>query len=245
MDGAKAYVYLEKLIQLATGEAYLDPVREAKARYFKATGEVFEDDPFFEPRMNGFVEYYLFDWPAAAGGKSTTALVIERGRDTLPEEELKAFVGFDRSIHSIFEYKKQKGERITVENLFDGEKYEVEERRALAGLSKGDIFEARLLPFGDRIHFSNAFIFHPREVRKFIAQELKNARAGGMARATEVIHRLAYLRLKFDRFRRVDATRIYSRDTLAQIEAEAKREAEREAAPEGVGLVPRVKGGGA
>ena len=50
------YQYLEKLVALATGEGYLESVRDAKARYFRAAGEVFEDDPFFEPRMNCFIE---------------------------------------------------------------------------------------------------------------------------------------------------------------------------------------------
>ncbi len=223
MNDAQTYQYLEKLTQTATGEDYLDAVREAKSRYFRATGEVFEDDPFFEQRMNGFVEYYLFDWPAGPGGKSTTASIIDKGKFTLPPDELVAFAGFDRNIHSIFEYKKKKGELVTVLNLYDDEKYEVHERRVLAGLDKGDLFEARLLPLGDLLHFSNAFVFHPKTVRKFIVLEMKSARATHVPRPTGMIHRLAYLRLKFDRFRRVDVQKIYSRETMVQVEAEARR----------------------
>ena len=224
MESKTPYHYLEKLTAVGTGDGYLEAVRNAKARYFRAAGEVFEDDPFFEQRMNCFVEYYLFDFPAAPGGKSTTALVIERGKADLAPDELVAFAGFDRSIHSIFEFKKKKGETLTVVNLYDGEKYEVFERRTLAGLEKSDIFEARLLPFGDRLHFSNAFVFHPKEVKKFVMAELKNHKGQGAPKPTGVVHRLAYLRLKFDRFRRVDAAKIYSRETMAQIESEQKRE---------------------
>lgn len=218
------YHYLEKLIALGTGEAYLEAVRDAKARYFRGAGEVFEDDPFFEQRMNCFLEYYLFDYAAGPGGKSTTALVIERGRATLAPDELVAFAGFDRGIHSIFEFRKKSGDLLHVTNLYDGEKYEVFERRTLAGLDKSDILEARLLPFGDRLHFSNAFVFHPKEVKKFVVTELKTFKEQGHPKPTPVVHRLAYLRLKFDRFRRVDAAKIYSRETMSQIEAEAKRE---------------------
>ena len=227
VSDAAPYQYLEKLIALATGEAYLDAVREAKARYFRATGEVFEDDPFFEQRMNGFLEFYLFDWTAAAGGKSTAAVIIEKGRQTLPPDELVAFAGFDRSVHSVFEYKKKKADKVHVQNLFDDEVYEVHERRALAGLEKADIFEARLLPFGDKLHFSNAFVFHPKAVKKFLVTEMKEARKQGAARATALTHRMAYLRLRFERFRRVDVLKIYSRESMEQIDSEMKREAER------------------
>ena len=224
METKTPYQYLEKLVALGPGEGYLEAVRDAKARYFRAAGEVFEDDPFFEQRMNCFLEYYLFDYPAGPGGKSTTALVIERGRETLSADELVAFAGFDRSIHSVFEFKKKAGDLLHVVNLYDGENYEVFERRTLAGLDKSDIFEARLMPFGDKLHFSNAFVFHPKEVKKFVLTELKAFKEQGPPKPTAVVHRLAYLRLKFDRFRRVDAAKIYSRETMAQVESEQKRE---------------------
>ncbi len=224
MSDAQTYQYLDKLIAMSTGDQFLDAVREAKARYFRSTGEVFEDDPFFEQRMNGFVEYYLFDWPAAPGGKSTTSLLIERGKDTMPPDQLAAFAGFDRNVHSIFEFKKKKGELVTVFNLYDDETYQVHERRALAGLEKGDVFEARLLPYGEKLHFSNAFVFHPKAVKKFIVGEMKAARKSGIGRPTALLHRMAYLRLRFDRFRRVDVTKIYSKETMDQIDAEVRRE---------------------
>lgn len=224
METKSPYQYLEKLVALGTGEGYLEAVRDAKARYFRVAGEVFEDDPFFEQRMNCFLEYYLFDYSAGPGGKSTTALVIERGKETLSADELVAFAGFDRSIHSVFELKKKSGDLLHVVNLYDGENYEVFERRTLAGLDKSDIFEARLMPFGDKLHFSNAFVFHPKEVKKFVVTELKSFKEQGHPKPTAVVHRLAYLRLKFDRFRRVDAAKIYSRETMAQVESEQKRE---------------------
>ena len=223
-DSKTPYHYLEKLIALGTGDEYREPIREAKAKYFRAAGEVFEDDPFFEQRMNCFLEYYLFDYSAGPGGKSTTALVIERGKATLAPEELVAFAGFDRGIHSVFELRKKSGDILHVNNLYDGEKYEVFERRTLAGLDKSDIFEARLLPFGERLHFSNAFVFHPKEVKKFVVTELKSFKEQGQPKPTPVLHRLAYIRLKFDRERRADAAKIYSRDTMARIETDSKRE---------------------
>lgn len=223
-DSRTPYQHLEKLIALGTGEELIEAVRDAKSRYFRAAGEVFEDDPFFEPRMNCFLEYYLFDYSAGPGGKSTTALVIERGKASLTPDELVAFAGFDRSIHSVFELRKKAGDVLHVSNLYDGEPYEVFERRTLAGMDKSDIFEARLLPFGDRLHFSNAFVFHPKEVKKFVVAELKTFKEQGEPKPTAVVHRLAYLRLKFERFRRVDAAKIYSRETMGQIETEQKRD---------------------
>ena len=52
-------------------------------------------------------------------------------------------------------------------------RHEVVERRSLVALAKGDILEARLLPHEGKLHFSRAFVYHPREVRKAILKEAK------------------------------------------------------------------------
>ena len=56
------------------------------------------------------------------------------------------------------------------------------ERRQVAGLEKGDLLEARLLPYEGKLVFSGAFLYHPREARKLILAEVKRLKkAAGKA----------------------------------------------------------------
>lgn len=217
------YEHLDRLVELATAEPYLERIRTAKARYFRVTGEVFEEDDFYEVRMKGFIEYYLFDYGEDANGPGTIDLVLEDHKNSLNAKEVDTFLKFSRGVHSIFELRKLKSGALILRNLWDNENYEVSERRALAGVQRKDLFEARLLPYEDKLYFSYAFVFHPKEVRKFIVAEIKQAKAKAGTRMLPVIHKLAYLRLKFDRYRGMDARKVYSEEAARQLEALAEK----------------------
>lgn len=207
--------YLERLTEIGTADGYLERVRAAKEQYFKATGDVYEEDDFYEMRMRAFVEFYLFDYRDPESVQSTIDLVLEQQKGDLSAKETDVFIKFRRGMHGLFELKKHRKETFTLLNLWDGKKYEVRERRAMHGVAKKDLFEARLLPFEDHLYFSNAFVFHPKEVKKFIITFLKNAQTDGAA-LVPTLHRLALLRLKYDRYRGMDARKIYSAETMAQ-----------------------------
>ena len=207
--------HLDKLTTLATADRYLDRIRDAKERYFRATGEVFEEDDFYESRMKAFIEFYLFDYRGGSSVPATVDLVLEDYASELTAKETDTFIKFRRGVHGLFELKKQKGETFTLLNLWDKNKYRVRERRTLHGVARKDLFEARLLPYEDQLYFSNAFVFHPKEVKKFITRFLKDAEDSGKS-ATVALQQLANLRLKFDRYRGMDALKIYSAETMAQ-----------------------------
>lgn len=208
--------YLDRLTDLATADRYMERIRDAKKVFFRATGEVFEEDDFYESRMRGFMEFYLFDYKGPDSTvPDTVDRVLEDYKNELSASETDTFIKFRRGVHGLFELKKHRGEFFTLLNLWDKKKYDVRERRAMHGVAKKDLFEARLLPFEDHLYFANAFVFHPKEVKKFIVAFLKEAKDSD-ERLVPTLHRLAHLRLKFDRYRGMDARKIYSAETMEQ-----------------------------
>jgi hypothetical protein len=210
------YEHLDKLIELATAEGHLERVRDAKEQFFQATGNVYEEDDFYEARMRGFIEFYLFDYRGSQSVPNTIDLVLEEHGAELSAKEVDTFKKFRRGEHSIFELKKVKGDLLVVRNLWNRETFDVTERRQMHGVQKKDLFEARILPYEDHYFFSYAFVFHPKEVRKFILKQL--AAVEREYELLDAIQRLAYLRLKFDRYRGMDARRIYSEEAAQQLE---------------------------
>jgi hypothetical protein len=97
--------------------------------------------------------------------------------------------------------------------VFTGKDLEVTERRNVAGLDKGDLLEARLLPYGGELFFSGAFLYHPREVRKPILAEVKRLRKeagkGGTPDVPAFLGQLARMALKLERYRNVRLESIY------------------------------------
>ncbi|MGC4116024.1 MAG: DUF1343 domain-containing protein [Myxococcales bacterium] len=102
---------------------------------------------------------------------------------------------------------------IRLRDLFNGKDIDVFERRQPAGLKKGDIIEARLVPFEGRFFFSPAFCFHPIEAKKPIAKELKRLKKEQPGFSTrDFIWTVAKMRLKCERYRNIAVTDIYAFD---------------------------------
>ena len=86
---------------------------------------------------------------------------------------MAAYRDLAKTVHGLFEVRKISDGKVRLRDAFTGGDYDVTERRTTAGLEKGDLLEARLLPFEGTLLFSGAFLYHPREARKPILAEVK------------------------------------------------------------------------
>jgi hypothetical protein len=204
--------YLDRVVSWATQEKFKDDVALARKDFFLLTGgEVFEDDRSVESRLAAFVDWYVFDRPRGEGKITPAqAFVLEETSDMHPTE-IPIYRGFTETVRGLFELKKlPKNERLEVRELLGDKPYEVYERRTLAGLGKGDIFEARLIPFQGDLLFSSAFCYHPRPAKKPIVAEVKRRRKAGNLDPAPFLNSLLAMALKFERYRNVTVEAIYS-----------------------------------
>lgn len=203
---------LDALIAFASSERLKDELLKAKAEYFAGTGEIFEDDRSFEMRMASFLDYYVFDRVIPASGKTPAQMFLEQGKD-LPAADLAIRRGLIETKHSLWEVRKISKELIRLRDLFVGKDIDVYERRQPAGLKKGDVLEARLIPIDGRFLFSPAFCFHPIEAKKPVAKELRRLKKEQPGFSTrDFIWTIAKMRLKCERYRNIAVTDIYAFD---------------------------------
>lgn len=183
----------------------------AREEFFEATGEVHEEDRCFEDRMSAFLEFYLFDRPLEAVGSTPAMAFLAEEGERLAEEERAAFVALTRSIPGVFEVRKLGTSLgLRVRDILTNCDFEIFERRELVALSKGDILNARLFPYGEHHVFSAAFIYHPKEARKAILGEAKRRRkTQAEPSSREFSFELARLALKVERYRSVPIENIY------------------------------------
>ncbi len=201
--------FYEELVKWATPEVRQAELLEARAEFFKLTGEIFEDDKQLEMRMASFLEHYVFDRVSPHRGKTPAVELYEKLK---VEEPAKAshFEGFTQTLHGLYEVRKLGKGFVRVRELFDGDDHEVTERRTLAGLNKGDIVTARLIPSGGALWFSAAFCYHPPGAFKSILKEVKRRRKHEPTRPrTELIYDCARRSLKADRYRQIAIEKIY------------------------------------
>jgi hypothetical protein len=170
---------------------------------------VFEDDKSFEQRMASFLDYYLFDG-ASAQGRTPAMEFFEQQIASASEPAVSAYRGFTETLHGLFEVRKLGKGRVRLRELYSGKDFDVTERRNLPGLEKGDILEARLIPFAGHLLFSGAFCYHPKAASSLIRKEVKRRKKKQPEKsAKELAWECAKRALKVDRYRQIAVDKIY------------------------------------
>lgn len=203
----------ERLLSWATAPAREPELLRAKREHFERCGEPHEEDRSYDVRLNGMLDHYLYDFRPAGGVGTTVERFIEAEAASLGTDELEAYRAVARNVHALFEVRKIKEGRVRLRDVFDGRDHDVTERRHVVGLEKGDLLEARLLPFEGALYFSGAFLYHPREARKAILAEVKRLRKqapkGAPPDVEAFLARLSRMALKMERYRNVRLESIY------------------------------------
>jgi hypothetical protein len=210
MESLNFQPYLDRLISFASSEDRKQDLLSAKAEYFRLTGEVHEEDKSFEMRMASFLDWYLFDRPSPASGHTPAQEYYELVSKTSSREHAEIFRGFTETRHGLFEVRKFGKDMVRLRDLYTGQDHDVTERRVVAGLEKGDVIEARLIPFGGHLLFSSASLYHPREGTKAIVKEVKRRRKKEPERdPRELVWECARMALKVERYRQISVEKIY------------------------------------
>src|SRR5438105_2691542 len=219
MDAFESYQsYLDRIVEHYASDDFRGELLRAKSEYFRATGEVHEDDSFFELRMASFFDWYLFDRSIHGDLRSPVQRFFLDHRTGMPAEEREVYQGFLENVHSLFELRRVKRSgHVVLKDLLANVKRTVIERRERSAIEKGDLFEARLIPYGGALYFTRGFCFYPRQARRYILREAKRARKAAGDMPAELMRRLAYLRYLQERFQHVDVRRIYSEDGLSLV----------------------------
>jgi hypothetical protein len=203
----------ERLLSWATSEPRKDELLAARREHFGRYGEPHEEDRTYEVRLNGMLDFYLYDFRPPGGTATTIGRFLEAEGPNLAPPELAAYEDLARNVHGLFEVRKIAEGTVRLRDVFSGGDHDVTERRQVAGLEKGDVLEARLLPFEGNLYFSGAFLYHPREARKPIFAEVKRLRKaagkGGTPDVPAFLALLSRMAMKLERYRNVRLESIY------------------------------------
>jgi len=217
----------DRLLAWASADPQDPRLLAARRRHFDRYGEPHEEDQSYERRMNGMLEYYLYDDRPEPGDPTALERFLDEQGAALEPEQVAVFRALGASRHALFEVVSLAPGKVGVRDVFTGKAFEVAERRHVAGLAKGDLFEARLVPHGGDLWFTSAFLYHPGEARALILAAVKRARkAAGKHGRPDVegfLASLSRMAFKLERYRNVRLESIYD------FEAEARGAAARAA----------------
>jgi hypothetical protein len=203
----------ERLLSWATAAPRQAELLAARADHFGQYGEPHEEDQSYERRTNAMFDAYLYEWRPSPMAPTTLEGFLAAEGAALPAADHAALAGLVAQRRGLFEVKRLQPGLVTVADVFTGERLDVTERRQVAGLEKGDLLEARLLPFEGKLVFSGAFLYHPREARGLILAEVKRLKkvAGKAGRPDPgpFLATLSRMAFKLERYRNVRLESIY------------------------------------
>jgi len=201
----------EKILERFAGGDHAEEVKRARDEFFALLKDLREDDPSYERLTQCFLNWYVFDRPMDGGHGTPLQRYCALPDTTAMQREASAAMA--ASVHSIFEVLRLEDGGAVFRDLFTLETLRISERRQLAGLERGDLLEARLLPLADRLVFaSGAFIHHPRAATEAIRQATERCRATGEPGPAELMRRLQALTFRYtDRYReRAPVEKVFS-----------------------------------
>jgi hypothetical protein len=225
MTRAEPMTYVEihdRLLAWASADERKAALLAARQAWFSRFGEPHEEDRSYESRMNALLDFYLYDF-RPDGVDTTLEQFLRAGGGGLPTDELARFRELGGNVHGLFEVRRLDPGKVRLRDVFTGTDHDVAERRAMAGVNKGDLLEARLIPVDGTLYFSGAFLYHPPEARKAILSEVKRLRkaAGKRGRPdlASFLARLSRMAFKLERYRNVKVESIYDFSDTGQTPA--------------------------
>ncbi len=210
-DTRRGTLLVHGVLEKATARAVLDQpsLMVARAEWERLAGVVHDDEPLYEERASAFLEWYLIDY-----GPNGARPAVEKQLAAAEGEERAAIVALAASHRSLFQVREIFTDGVLLDDLWGGAVFRVYERRRLAGLSPGELFDARLVADVDgppTLLFARTFCFHPREAEAGVRHQIARARRNGESRET-LLFRLLRLRVRCERYRHVSPARVYSAD---------------------------------
>ncbi len=164
---------IDRLIVHFTGDAWRAEVATAKKDFFQDAGIMDEKMDHFEMRMTQFLDWYLFTRPLAVRTVTPAQFALEIDEFVMTAQERIYFECLSETRHGLFEYLRLRGKDIAVRDLFVDKEVVIRESQVNIGFTREEIFDARLIPYGEDFIFARAFCFHPAEATTFIQSEIE------------------------------------------------------------------------
>lgn len=202
--------YISEILEAYGRGSYYDEIKRAKEDYFTRAFKVAEGSNSYESELNLFFDWFIFERNLEREELPPIRLFTNGETKEQPEDKKKVFAALGSSFSSVFELLKIKDDEAVIKDLFDKETYVIEEIDNPKIFQKNDIFQARLVPLDDKILFSTAFLFHPKEAKSYLKKEIKKIKNLKGEHKKELMLRLALMKHRSEQYPHIDVSHIYS-----------------------------------
>lgn len=197
--------HLDKVLNLYTQGEFFEDLKQAKETYFSLTGKLDEDKDEFEPRMNCFNDWYIFQYRHQDGSK-----VIEDyiRNNELDEELSQALLNVN---HSLFEYSKVNfRKQIVLKDVLHDEKVTLVKSHPNISLVEGDVFTGRVIKYKGDHYLMRGVCTLPEGVKSILKKQSKKVRkTNSFEEELKFLLQLENLKTKSMHYSHIDPSKIF------------------------------------
>ena len=198
--------YLDAIQQEAIQDG-LNDFRLAREEFHNLTGKFQDGEPWFELRMNMFIDWYLLDRPGRDQLTPTERFLCQLAH-RLSEAEQRQMAYLTTTLRSVFQVLDVGDRQLRLHDLAAGGHWHVHSALPTIGFRKDDILDTRIIFWQDRPTLGRGTVLHPREANETIGAIIAEAKQKGMP-ARELTDHLDKMRLKLDRYSNVRIQHVY------------------------------------
>jgi hypothetical protein len=165
---------LEQLFEFIAQHIPAEQIMQAKVNYQKTTGEIYQDDKSYNTRMALFLEWYLLDNYIPGTQNTILENIIQNNHSVLDQTCMEAYKNITNNIQALFEIKKVRNNSVIILDLFNEEKYLVDEDYSKLVFRKNDIFQGRIVFHKGQWNFTGHFCFHPSKAKRYLKDVAKS-----------------------------------------------------------------------
>jgi len=204
---------IDRVLQHFAGPAFREELETAKREYFGSVNVLQERNQQYELKLSQFFDWYFFTRELRGYGRTPLEVCEQERELRFTPAEADLLLKLRDFRHSLFEFRKLKGDDVHITDLLKNQKLVVKKSPWIYGFEPDEIFEARLVPTGESWEFTRGFCFHPAEARKYILSEIKSHRKDPDLDPDVLMLRLAKMRSRFEQYKHVRPEMIYSNES--------------------------------
>ena len=167
---------LKELKEFAAQKKFEFEMQIAKELFFIYTGKINDDEPFFEKRLELFLEFFIFDYrlESVACGETVYEFFLKQSQGQITVNQSYEYEQFRSCRYSVFLLEKFSEKKLWVLDLLSKRRFVVNPLKdySFEGFEGTNIFEGRLFHYHNQHYFTGNFIIHPSDVSTLIRKAL-------------------------------------------------------------------------
>lgn len=215
-------LFNETLIDTAVRAFGLTSIVSTQEAFFKRTGKIFADDPFYDIRVSYFFDILIYDDSSRYHNdlqkliyphKTLFDFLVSKKFPPLEESNLN----FDHSkeiikpIHSVFKVLRTDHSQLILKDCFSKKIYPISNQKdqCYSGINRGSYLQGFIFSCKEGYTSSIGLIVHPKKCNTPIKQSINNYRSSKLNDPRSLLDRLAFAQLQQFRMKHVNPYRIY------------------------------------